>query len=464
MKWVQDLSYDDKNMAAPPPVPAGQSFQKGWRVQNSGSCPWDGSYKLAFVGGEQMGGQPVAVAGTVAPGANYDFYVNLMAPNAPGVYQGFWQMVNGKGVAFGERIYVGIVVPGTQPTPAPTQTPATGIYFAASPTQIEAGQPVVFTWDVSNAQAVYFYQEGQSWENNGVAGKDSRTVYPPYTTNYYLRVVKPDNSVETRTITVYVEPVPGAPVIASFNIQPDGTAPVGTCIQLDWNVQGAVQQVRLTRNNATLWDGAPVIGSLKDCPPGTGTMDYTLEATGPGGTSRASKFVTLVEAPTAVPPTPVPPTGTPVPPTRVPPTAVPATSTPVPPTPVPPTPVPPTPVPPTPMPPLVGRFWTLTTYNNGKGGLASPVAGTTITAEFGADGRVTGNASCNEYSAPYTLNGAQISIGMVATGQAMCEQPVIEQEQAYLSLLPQASTYQIKGNELVITNASGSKILTYVAP
>ena len=255
-----------------------------------------------------MGGQPVAVAGLVPPGALYDIYVNLVAPNVPGVYQGFWQMVNGQGVAFGERVYVGITVPNTQPTPAPTQTPVTGIYFVANPTQIKAGQPVVFTWDVSNAKAVYFYQEGQSWETNGVAGKDSRTVYPQYTTNYYLRVVKPDNSVATRTITIYVEQVVGAPVIATFTIAPDGQAPAGSCIQLDWNVQGNVQRVNLTRNNAMLWDGAPVIGSLKDCPPGTGTMDYRLEATGPGGTSMASKFVTLVAAPTAVPPTAVPPT------------------------------------------------------------------------------------------------------------------------------------------------------------
>ena len=39
MKWVQDLNYDDKNMTAPPPVPAGQPFQKGWKSHEQRHLP-----------------------------------------------------------------------------------------------------------------------------------------------------------------------------------------------------------------------------------------------------------------------------------------------------------------------------------------------------------------------------------------------------------------------------------------
>ena len=90
------------------------------------------------------------------------------------------------------------------------------------------------------------------------------------------------------------------------------------------------------------------------------------------------------------------------------------------------------------------------------------MAGTSITALFGADGKLTGSSGCNQYSAAYTLNGAQITIGLPVGGQMMCEQPVMEQEQAYLGWLPQAANYQVNGNQLVITNAGGTKILTYV--
>ena len=106
MAWVADLTFDDKNMTSPPVIPPGQSFTKSWRVRNSGTCTWDSRYVLAYDHGNvpaaQMGGQPVAVRGTVAPGQTYDFSVNLTAPTTPGVYQGFWQMRNPAGTPFGE--------------------------------------------------------------------------------------------------------------------------------------------------------------------------------------------------------------------------------------------------------------------------------------------------------------------------------------------------------------------------
>ncbi|MCA9871836.1 MAG: transporter substrate-binding domain-containing protein, partial [Anaerolineae bacterium] len=96
MAWVADLSYDDSNMTAPPVIPPDQPFVKSWRVRNSGSCTWNSSYFLGYDHGNvpaaSMGGQPVYVQGTVAPGATYDFNANLVAPTAPGGYQGFWQM------------------------------------------------------------------------------------------------------------------------------------------------------------------------------------------------------------------------------------------------------------------------------------------------------------------------------------------------------------------------------------
>ncbi|HTP09521.1 MAG TPA: transporter substrate-binding domain-containing protein, partial [Anaerolineae bacterium] len=143
--WVADLSYDDKNMTAPPVMQPGQPFTKGWRIKNSGTCDWQPGYALTYVSGNvpaaQMGGQPIVVTAAVKPGATFDFNVNLIAPIAPGTYQGFWQMQNLAKQHFGETVWVGITVPGAPtPTPAPTQTPMPGIVFTANPTSITAGQ------------------------------------------------------------------------------------------------------------------------------------------------------------------------------------------------------------------------------------------------------------------------------------------------------------------------------------
>ena len=196
MSYVADITYDDKNMTAPPVLQPGQTFVKTWRIRNSGTCAWDSKFYLAYASGNsslsQMGGQPTYIIGTVAPGATYDISVNLTAPTQPGVYQGFWQMNNAAGQAFGTKVYVGIQVVAPTPTPAPTQ-PAS-ITFTVNQTNITAGQCVVFNWNVQNVQAVYFYAEGENPQENGVAGQGSQTECPTQTTTYYLSVVYTNGS------------------------------------------------------------------------------------------------------------------------------------------------------------------------------------------------------------------------------------------------------------------------------
>ena len=53
---------------------------------------------------------------------------------------------------------------------------------------------------------------------------------------------------------------------------------------------------------------------------------------------------------------------------------------------------------------LTGTRWVATGVNNGTGGVASIVAGTTITAIFAAPGTVTGSGGCNDYNGPYTVH------------------------------------------------------------
>jgi ABC-type amino acid transport substrate-binding protein len=300
MSYVADLNYDDKNMTAPPVMQPGQPFTKGWRVRNSGTCPWDQTYTFAYAGGNvpaaQMGGQPVRVNGTVAPGATYDFKVPLTAPSAPGVYQAFWTMRNWENTPFGDRVWVGIQVPGPPtPIPQPTAPPAAGIAFWADSYYLSAGQCTTVHWDVQNVREVYFYSQGQSWEGHGVTGKENRQVCPGQSTTYYLRVVKQDGSVETRELRIEVAAPPAsAPVILSFGMQPGAQIALGGCVELNWDSQGDISRVGLFYNGQVIWDYAPVRGNMSHCPPSAGTASYNLQVSGPGGSSQAQQYIEVI--------------------------------------------------------------------------------------------------------------------------------------------------------------------------
>ncbi|MCO6452379.1 MAG: transporter substrate-binding domain-containing protein [Caldilineales bacterium] len=306
MAYVADLNYDDNNMKNPPVVQPGAAFQKGWRVRNTGTCTWNSNYTLVYVDGNnpasQMGGLPTSVQGEVPPGAEYDIYVNLFAPLQPGVYKGIWQMTNAQSKAFGERIYVGIQVPANPtPTPAPTSTPSANVNFWTDNANIQGGQCTTNHWTTQNVQAVYYYQQGQNWQDHGVAGNGDSQECPHQTTTYYLRVVERNNSVDERQLTIQVQQNVAAPSIRFFNSDPSGQIGAGQCVNLTWEVNGNVNAVQLLRNNSALWANAPFRGSYKDCPP-VGQMSYVLQATGPGGTSKSTQNVNVVQGqPTATP-------------------------------------------------------------------------------------------------------------------------------------------------------------------
>ena len=314
MAYVADLNLNDNNMSNPPQMVPGQTFRKGWRLKNIGTCTWDSAYALTYVNGNsplsRMSGLPVFVNGEVKPGEMYDFWANLVAPLAPGTYQGFWSMRNGAGILFGQRVWVGITVVGS-PTPAPTQTPAPDVSFTVNKTHIQQGDCVTFSWSAENIQAIWFYPNGADYSKYPTTGQGTSTECPTQTTTYNLRVQYPDGTVETRQITVYVESTAGKPTIERFTVSPSSIS-TGECVDIRWQVSGDVTNVVIGRNEVVLWNNAPLSGNYSDCPP-SGVATYYLEASGPGGTNRVQQNVN-VSSPTAVPtgvPTPVPPTATP---------------------------------------------------------------------------------------------------------------------------------------------------------
>jgi polar amino acid transport system substrate-binding protein len=501
---IQHLTQDGE-------MQPGQPFSKGWRVQNTGTCAWSTGYRLVFVSSNRMGGQPVAVSREVRPGETYDLQLELVAPVRAGSHQGLWQMVNGQGTAFGQRLRVSVTVPAAPTvTPAPTQTPAAGITFTVDRTNIRAGECVTFRWRVDNVQAVFFYQEGQRWQDRGVTGQETRTECPPSTTTYILRVVKRDNSVEERRITIFVEPAPQAPTITRFTVDPPAQITLGQCVAVRWQVEGQISSVRVTANGQALWDPGPTTGNTQHCPGQVGPATYVIEAVGPGGTSRGQQTVNVVAAATATPvPTPAPEQPV-IHSFSVSPNQIPAgecvninwsagggtsftrllrngavivdgagfsgqqqncldeagtyryrfeaynpagqtvsqeaTVT----------------VTQAPEPnPLAGTNWAVTAFAQGPD-LAMPLPDTNLTLLFSPEGQVNGSSGCNTYRASYTVEGSFLAITPPLGTSIMCEPEVMEQETAFLAALVSAGSFEIQGNNLYIADASGARVLECV--
>jgi putative hemolysin len=177
------------------------------------------------------------------------------------------------------------VVPTPTPAaPPPTQTPAPGISFWADSYNLNAGQSTTIHWRTQGVKEVYFYQEGQSWQNYPVSGNEDRSVRPNVSTTYYLRVVFPNGAVQNPSLRINVQGAASWPVITRFDSDPDGEVCLGDCVELKWHVDGA-DRVALVRDGGALWDGAPSDGSKEDCGiTSAGDHMYELQAWGPGGT------------------------------------------------------------------------------------------------------------------------------------------------------------------------------------
>lgn len=95
--FVQDVAVpDDTN------IPAGDTFDKIWRLRNAGTCTWTSDYDVVFVDGNIMAGPPSApLPSAVPPGSSVDVKLSLTAPGADGTHRGNWKLRTADGVVFG---------------------------------------------------------------------------------------------------------------------------------------------------------------------------------------------------------------------------------------------------------------------------------------------------------------------------------------------------------------------------
>lgn len=114
---------------------------------------------------------------------------------------------------------------------------------------------------------------------------------------------------------------------------------------------------------------------------------------------------------------------------------------------------------------LAATQWQVTGYNNGNQAVVSLLDGTAISMNFSADNRVSGNASCNNYNGGFESNGDALQVGALASTRMACAAPegIMAQEQQFLAALQNAATYEISGAMLTIRDASGAMQVTATA-
>jgi len=105
LTFLDDLTVEDGTGFSP-----NAAIDKQWLVQNDGTCDWDASYKLKWVGGYTLGvteSQPLFPA---RAGVQVTLRIVFTAPAEPGTYQTIWQAADPDGNLFGDTVYMEIVV------------------------------------------------------------------------------------------------------------------------------------------------------------------------------------------------------------------------------------------------------------------------------------------------------------------------------------------------------------------
>jgi heat shock protein HslJ len=113
--------------------------------------------------------------------------------------------------------------------------------------------------------------------------------------------------------------------------------------------------------------------------------------------------------------------------------------------------------------PMTGTTWYLISIIDSSGTIWSPVTGNPISLLFSADGKINGNAGCNQYFGSYTVSGNTLSINSpLGTTVMYCGEPgVMDLETTYLSILPQMKAYKISGNDLTLSDGTGKITMRY---
>jgi hypothetical protein len=105
LKFVQDVTIPDGTT-----VSIGSTIDKQWLVTNNGTCNWDSTYRLKWVGGDPLGANQEQILYPARAGTQATLRILFTAPAVAGTYESAWQAYGPDGTGFGDLIFVKIVV------------------------------------------------------------------------------------------------------------------------------------------------------------------------------------------------------------------------------------------------------------------------------------------------------------------------------------------------------------------
>lgn len=105
LSFLDDITIEDNT-----PVLPNSIVDKQWLVENSGTCNWDSTYRLKWIGGDPLGVEQEQVIFPARAGTQITIRILFAAPAAEGTYESAWQAYGPDGNAFGDPIFMKIVV------------------------------------------------------------------------------------------------------------------------------------------------------------------------------------------------------------------------------------------------------------------------------------------------------------------------------------------------------------------
>ena len=107
---------------------------------------------------------------------------------------------------------------------------------------------------------------------------------------------------------------------------------------------------------------------------------------------------------------------------------------------------------------LDGTHWNVIQING-----QPPVAGSAVVdLSFQADQQIGGHAGCNSFGGKYLVKGRALSFSdMISTMMACADDALNAQESAYLQALGRVAGYDLAGDTLTLTDASGAALLVF---
>jgi hypothetical protein len=95
--FIKDVTVPDRMRIAP-----GESFEKVWRLKNTGTCSWTEDYSIVFSAGNTLNASTVSLFSyVVPPGTTTDLEIGMQAPKSQGSYKGYWMLRNASNQLFG---------------------------------------------------------------------------------------------------------------------------------------------------------------------------------------------------------------------------------------------------------------------------------------------------------------------------------------------------------------------------